>query len=270
VARRRLERPVTGDRVSWLPGPGRTAVIVGIEPRRSLLARPGRDGSGRAAIANLDRLVVVVAAEPASPRELIDRCLVAAAHYGLVPLVLANKLDLIGPAARGALEARLRPYRDLGYAVGKVSVVSGQGLRELALELRGHASAVVGPSGVGKSSLVRALVPGAEATVGELSRGTGHGRHTTSVSTLFHLPDGGHLIDSPGVRDIGLWHLPRASVALGFPEIAALAGQCRFRDCSHGGEPDCALQAAQAEGRVDPQRLASYRAILAEVSDSRR
>jgi ribosome biogenesis GTPase len=265
VTRRQVERPVTGDRVLWVPGAGRTGVVVALQPRHTALARPDQRRGTRPVAANLDQLVVVLAPEPHCPPVLVDRYLVAAHACGLGAVVLLNKLDRLDPPARAGAQARLDLYRRLGYAACAVSAVTGEGMELLSGHLRARTSALAGPSGVGKSSLVRTLAPGAEASVGELSRATGHGRHTTSASTLFHLPGGGDLIDSPGVRDVGLWHLPRQTVAAGFPELAGLAAHCRFRDCAHAGEPGCAVAAALAEGRLDPQRLASYRAILTEL-----
>jgi len=248
--------------VLWAPGDGGTGVVVAVEPRRSVLARPDARWGTRAVVANLDQLVVVIAPRPHCPAEQIDRYLVAASAHGLGALVLLNKLDLLDPAGRGAAGDPIALYHRLGYPVCAVSARTGEGMAALAARLRARSSALVGPSGVGKSSLIRALAPAATAAVGELSDVTGHGRHTTSASTLFHLPTGGDLVDSPGARDVGLWHLPRPAVAAGFPEIAALAPECRFRDCGHGGEPGCAVQAALAAGDIDPGRLASYRAIL--------
>jgi ribosome biogenesis GTPase len=265
VTRRQVERPVTGDRVLWIPGAGRRGVVIALEPRRSLLARPDPHLGTRPVVANLDLVAVVVAPEPECPAALVDRYLVAAAAFGLETLLLVNKADRIGSPGGQALETAVAAFAALGQEVLRVSAATGAGIPELGALLRGHASALVGPSGVGKSSLVRSLIPGAEAAVGALSDATGHGRHTTSGSTLFHLPGGGDLIDSPGVRDFGLWHLTPAAVLAGFPEIAALAAHCRFRDCAHRGEPGCAVEKALAEGRLDPRRVASYRAIVAGI-----
>ena len=265
VTRRRVERPVTGDRVLWLPGPGRRGVVVGVEPRRSVLARPDPRHGSRPVVANVDQVVVVFAPEPDCPPALLDRYLVAAAYYDLDALVLLNKADRLEGSARSLFEERLSLYRDLGYRVCASSALDPGGLASLRPHLGGRTSVLVGPSGVGKSSLVRLLVPGAEVAVGALSRATGHGKHTTSASTLFHLPGGGELIDSPGVRDFGVWHLPREAIARGFVELRALAESCRFRDCRHQGELGCAVEHALADGRLHPQRVASYRALLASL-----
>lgn len=261
--RRQAGRPVTGDRVLWEPGPGGRGVVVAIDPRRSVLGRPDGRGGSRAVAANLDQVVVVLAPEPDCPDALLDRYLVAATHHGLDALLLLNKTDRLGPTERPRLQERLALYGGLGYATCESSARIAGGVDALAAHLRGRTSVLVGPSGVGKSSLVRALAPDAEATVGEISAATGHGRHTTSASTLFHLPGGGDLIDSPGVRDFGIWHLPREAIARGFIEIQALAAHCRFRDCRHRGEPGCAVEAAVAEGCVSAARLASFRSLTA-------
>lgn len=261
--RRQTGRPVTGDRVLWVPDPGERGVVVGIETRRTVLARPDARGRSRPLAANVDQIVVVFAPQPDCPDTLLDRYLVAATHHGLDALLLLNKIDRVGPADRPRLEERLALYGGLGYATCESSARAPGGVEALAAHLRDRTSILVGPSGVGKSSLVRALVPDAQAAVREVSEATGHGRHTTSASTLFHLPGGGDLIDSPGVRDFGVWHLPREAIAHGFVEIQALAHDCRFRDCRHRGEPGCAVAAALAEGRVHPARLASFLALTA-------
>jgi ribosome biogenesis GTPase len=262
-----MERPVTGDRVLWLPTAGRRGVVVALEPRGSVLARPDAGGGARPVAANLDRLAVVVASEPPCPPPLIDRYLVAAEHFNLRALLVVNKADLMDEAGWANLLRSLAAYEAVGYPLCRASARLPGGVAALADRLRGHTTVLVGPSGVGKSSLVRALVPGASAAVGEVSRATRLGRHTTSTSTLFHLPGGGgDLIDSPGVRDFGLWHLPDDAIARGFVEIRALAGECRFRDCRHRGEPGCAVEAGVAAGKVSPARLASYREILAATA----
>jgi ribosome biogenesis GTPase len=260
-----VERPVTGDRVLWLPGPGRRGVVVDVVTRRSILARPDPRHGARPVVANVDQVVVVFAPEPDCPPALVDRYLVAAAHYDLDALVLLNKADRLQASVRARFDERLALYRQLGYPVCTSSALDADGVASLRPHLRGRTSVLVGPSGVGKSSLVRVIIPDAEVTVGELSHATGHGRHTTSASTLFHLPGGGDLIDSPGVRDFGVWHLPREAIARGFVELRAVAETCRFRDCRHQGELGCAVEAALADGRLHPQRVASYRALLASL-----
>jgi len=255
-----------GDRVVWQPADSGGGVVIAVEPRRSLLERPGFDGRPKAVAANLDQIVVVAAARPAPSLSLIDRYLVAAELSGIKPVVLLNKIDLLDSAALEALRARLATFETLGYPVLLASTHSEHGLDAVRARLAGHTSILAGQSGVGKSSLVKALLPDLEIRIGAVSEATGHGRHTTTASVLYHLPHGGELIDSPGVRDFGLGHVAAERIIEGFPELQQLASACRFSDCAHTVEPGCALRAAAAQGEIDPRRLASFLAIRDELA----
>jgi ribosome biogenesis GTPase len=218
-------------------------------------------GGSEPVVANLDQLVAVIAPVPAADLELCDRYLAAAEWAGLDAAVVLNKRDL--PAsADAALRHGLEVYRALGYAVATASKREAGGADELAALLSRGTSVLVGQSGVGKSSLTNLLVPGIEAAVREVSRGSGEGRHTTTASALYRLPGGGELIDSPGVRDFAPPLPAPRDVASGYREIAAAGTGCRFPDCRHRGEPDCEVAAAAAAGRIDGRRLASYRQLL--------
>ncbi len=254
---------VVGDRVTWMLE-GDQGVIAGREPRTTLLARHDVDGSQRPLAANVDRILVVAAPLPVYSTELIDRYLVAAEATGIRPAVVLTKVDLLNPEERRAAERALEVYRTIGYDLLLSSSREAHGLDTLNAALRGQTSVFVGQSGAGKSSLVAALVPEAEVRIGAISTATGLGRHTTSASRLYHLPDGGAIIDSPGVRDFRLWCLAPETVANGFREFQPYLGRCRFRDCRHEGEPGCAIEAAVAAGTIAPPRLESYRRIVAE------
>lgn len=257
--RRRLGPIVVGDRVTVRPlGPGE-GVIEAVDERGSVLARPGPAGRRRLIAANVDLILVVTALRPATPRRIVDRHLAGSEHLDISAALVLNKVDLHG---EGPGAPDLGPYRRLGYRVFETSALSGVGLEALGAALRGRVSALVGPSGTGKSSLVRRLVPGADLAVGALSRRGGQGRHTTTVSTLHPLPGGGFVIDSPGMADFGEWTLPAERVADGFPEIRSYSGRCRFRNCLHLREPDCAVAAAP---EIDPERLASYRRMVEDL-----
>ena len=189
-------------------------------------------------------------------------------NQGITPLLLLNKADLIDAQNQGALDALLAVYRTLGYPLMEVSAHDGAGMDSLKARLDGHVSVFVGQSGVGKSSLVNSLLPGVDTRVGALSELTGKGTHTTTTARLFHFPGGGELIDSPGIREFGLGHVSRGDVEAGFIEFQELLGHCRFRDCKHDREPGCALLKALEQGRIQPQRMASYRHIISSLPEA--
>lgn len=253
---------VCGDRVRWTPATteGGGGLISERLPRARQLARINARGQPEVVAANLTLLVAVVAPEPQPDFGLCDRYLAAAELAGLRALVVGNKCDLAD--ADGALAAALDGYRSIGYPVTRSSKRTADGVDALAECLRGEVAVLVGQSGVGKSSLINRLAPGAAAAVDKLSPGSGAGRHTTTVSALFTLPSGGELIDSPGVRDFAPPLPALRQVADGFREIAAAAAGCRFRDCLHRDEPGCAVVRAADAGTVAARRLASYRALL--------
>ncbi len=262
VARRNLGSIVCGDRVAWrkINGGG---VVERRLPRRTLLARVDTRGRTRPIAANVDRIVIVTAPRPGINEELIDQFLVAAEHTGITPLLLVNKIDLLDRPALEELRDRLLPYQKVGYRVVFSSVRQQHGLDQLLSEIRGKYSVFCGESGVGKSSLVNALLPDVKARVASLSRASGKGVHTTTTAVLYHLPDGGAIIDSPGVREFGLGKLSAAEIAQGFVEFRAYAGRCRFRDCTHRNEPGCAVIAAVRRGEISERRLQSYHRLLA-------
>ncbi|UVE17560.1 small ribosomal subunit biogenesis GTPase RsgA [Pseudomonas sp. LS44] len=263
--RANLPALVTGDRVVWRAGNQGNGVIVAQQPRRSELCRPDSRGQLKPVASNVDLIVIVFAPLPEPHANLIDRYLVAAEHAGIRPLLLLNKADLIDEQNSAALDALLGTYRQLDYPLLEVSAHEGGGMEELQRVLDGHVSVFVGQSGVGKSSLVNSLLPEVDTRVGPLSEVTGKGTHTTTTARLFHFPGGGDLIDSPGIREFGLVHVSRDDIEDGFIEFRDVLGHCRFRDCKHDREPGCALLQAVAEGRIQPQRMASYRHILASL-----
>src|SRR5690606_3228646 len=197
-----------------------------------------------------------------------DRYLVAAEQAGLEPLLVLNKADLLEQGEYAELRAWLDDYAALGYRTLCLSADSGAGLDALRQELKGHVNVFVGQSGVGKSSLINALLPDADLRVGALSEMTGKGTHTTTTARLFHFPDGGDLIDSPGIREFGLTHISHDDLLEGFIEFRPFLGHCRFRDCQHLHEPGCALLAAVTSGAISAGRMNSYRHILASLQDA--
>lgn len=268
--RANLETPVAGDRVIFRGSDDADdtgGVVIAAQPRRSALMRPDKFGKLRCMAANIDRVIIVIAPVPEPHGNLIDRYLVASEQLGAEAILFLNKVDLLQePAQQEALETLLAPYEPLGYRVLRGSASAGVPA-SLLEELQGHTSILAGQSGVGKSTLLNALLPEALQRVGGLSEDRGKGKHTTTTSRLFPLPAGGALIDSPGIREFGLWHLSREEVENGYPELRALAGKCRFRDCRHEDEPGCALAGAVESGQVHPARLASFRHIVASLPD---
>ncbi len=272
--RTNLDALVTGDRVIWQPREGgEGGIVVASLERHSLLARPdSHSGLPRPVAANIDQILVVIAPRPEPFANLIDRYLVAAEACGIEPILLLNKSDLLDDGhiendERAALETLLASYADIGYRVLRASTVAHDGLGELGSLLDDRISVFVGQSGVGKSSLISALLPGEEIRIGELSQAVTKGRHTTTTARLFHLPAGGDLIDSPGIREFGVGHLSRADIEAGFRELKPLLGHCRFRNCRHDAEPGCAIREAEQTGALGPRRAASLRTLLAEAGD---
>lgn len=263
--RANLPALVTGDKVVWRAGNQGVGVIVAQLPRSTELCRPDSRGLLKPVAANVDLIVIVFAPMPEPHANLIDRYLVAAEHAGIHPLLLLNKADLIDEHNSVVLNYLLSVYRGLGYPVLEVSAHQGDGMQQLQQQLDGKVSVFVGQSGVGKSSLVNSLLPEVGTRVGPLSEFSGQGTHTTTTARLFHFPGGGDLIDSPGIREFGLVHVSRDDVEAGFIEFNDLLGKCRFRDCKHDREPGCALLNALEQGRIHPQRMHSYRSILASL-----
>lgn len=261
--RTNMEALVTGDRVVWRPGSNGVGVVIASQPRHSLLARPDSHlHQPKPVAANIDRIIVVIAPEPEPFANLIDRYLIAAEATEIPPLLLLNKCDLLDAKPNPAIEALIEQYRAIGYPVLRASTKTEHGLDEIRAQLRDRISVFVGQSGVGKSSLIGALIPGLDIRIGALSEGTAKGRHTTTTARLFHLPEGGDLVDSPGIREFGLEHLNRDQIEQGFIEFHPWLGRCKFRDCQHSHEPGCALKQAVADGHISAARFGSFFAIV--------
>jgi ribosome biogenesis GTPase len=266
--RQNLGEVVCGDRVVWQPTGSDQGVVTARLERTSVLSRPDYSGRDKALAANLTRIVVVTAPRPEPSDYLIDQYLVAAEHVGIPALIALNKVDLLDDAGREAMLFALSRYPRAGYPLVAVSAKRAHGLDPLVELLRGHTSILVGQSGVGKSALVSALLPDREVQTGRLSEATGYGRHTTTAATLYHLQQGGDLIDSPGVRSFRLGRLEPRDVEQGFREFRPFLGRCQFRDCSHAHEPGCAIREAVENGVIHPRRLENFLHLVAGIPPS--
>lgn len=266
TARRRLEHIVCGDRVRFEQHNG-DCVVTDILPRRNALTRSDPRGRPRTIAANIDQLVVVTACLPAPHWGMVDRYLAAAENLPAEAVLVLNKTDL---ACEAETVQRLDVYARIGYATLRTSARTGSGLDALRALLRARTSILVGASGVGKSALVQALLPELDIRLGALSEAHGTGRHTTTRATLYRLPEGGRLIDSPGVRDFEPPPFDLHQLQRGFREFTPYLGRCRFPDCTHTTEPGCAVTAAARAGEIDPRRLDSYRRLVAQARERER
>ncbi|PZP95745.1 MAG: ribosome small subunit-dependent GTPase A [Variovorax paradoxus] len=266
--RGKKSQAVVGDRVRWLappPGQGEEGSIEAVEPRRNLLYRQDEIRT-KSFAANIDQVLVLIAAEPEPSEHQLARVLIAAEAEHITPLVVLNKRDLPEPFARAW--QRLAPYRAMGYAVHTASL-RAEGAAELAPLLQGKATLVLGPSGAGKSTLINQLVPGAAVLTQEISYALKSGKHTTT-STTWYWTDATRstaVIDSPGFQEFGLHQIAPRQLAALMPDIAAHADQCRFYNCTHLHEPGCAVLAAVGEDSpIAPRRHAIYADLFDELS----
>lgn len=258
-----LESVITGDRVLWRLEQNNSGVIVDYVTRKSLLARPLHNGKNKLIAANIDAIIIVTSPLPNPAEYLIDRYTIAAEHLGIQPVILLNKIDLLTDENRENILSRLNTYKKIGYPVLFSSTYLENGLTALADFLQNKTCVLVGTSGVGKSSIISTFLPHHDIHTQEVSD-KGSGKHTTTITRLYHLPHGGNLIDSPGVREFNLWHMDKKDIAKAFIEFKPFLNQCKFRNCSHTNEPDCAVQHAVAEHQISASRFESFRELMRE------
>jgi ribosome biogenesis GTPase / thiamine phosphate phosphatase len=254
-----------GDRVEIVRAAPGQGVIEAVDPRSTLLYRSDQFRQKLVA-ANVTQIVIVLAVVPSFYEELLNRCLVAAEHQRLACLIVLNKFDLANEDST-AME-RLKLYTDLGYRVTPLS--AKHDVSPLRPELERHTSVLVGQSGMGKSTIINALIPGTDAATSDVSTALDSGRHTTTHARLYHLDAKSHLIDSPGMQEFGLHHLTEQDVAGAFREFRPLNGRCRFHNCRHLVEPGCAIAQAVEDGDVDLRRLDAYRKLAKEIASGKR
>lgn len=270
----RSTNPVAvGDRVSISVQPdGVTALIESIEDRRNYIIRKASNLSKQSHIiaANVDvALLVVTVAHPITSTTFIDRFLASAEAYRIPVVLLFNKIDLLDEDERRYMEAVIYLYDSLGYPCVRLSALSGEGVEDIAALLKDKVALLSGNSGVGKSTLLNLLVPDAKAKTSEISLAHDSGQHTTTFSQLFDLPQGGAIIDTPGIKGFGTFDMERTEVGHYFKEIFQIGSECRFGDCTHTHEPGCAVLQALEEQRIAQSRYQSYLSMLDDKDEAK-
>ena len=272
--RRTIRSLVTGDRVVGRPGKEAAegvrvkGIVEAVHERTSVLTRPDFYDGVKPIAANIDQIVVVSAILPELSLNIIDRYLVACETLQVEPLIVLNKIDLMDDDSLRFVKEQMDIYRGIGYKVLMVSSHTQDGLAPLVEALTDRISIFAGQSGVGKSSLLNALLDFQEDQIltNDVSDVSGLGQHTTTAARLYHFPHGGDVIDSPGVREFGLWHLEPEQITNGFVEFHDYLGHCKYRDCKHDTDPGCAIREAVEKGEIAESRFENYHRILESMS----
>ncbi len=263
--RQNLGALVVGDRVIWQPIDLTTGIVLAVKSRISTLSRPTSPDKSKDIAANVDQVVIVIAAQPQPATTLLDSYIAAIENNQMQVVIVFNKIDLLDFTSENSSTELLDIYRALNYPVFTVSANIGFGLTDLQTQLQNHTSIFVGQSGVGKSSLLAKMLPGEPIEIGDNITQV-RGLHTTTTTRLYHLAHGGDIIDSPGVREFKLWDMSPQSIAQGFIEFRPYIENCRFRDCRHDHIAHCAVQQAAAAGEIQPSRMENYCRIISDLS----
>jgi len=261
--RQNLPALVVGDEIIWQAEQAGLSVVTALIPRKSELFRINYQQEKKLIAANLNQAIIVMAVQPDFSEFVLDSYLAAMALCNLKAMVVFNKIDLLNSQQLEILHQRAKLYKEIGYEVYYLSCILEQGLSGLKTKLLDNISAFIGPSGVGKSTLIKQFVPEESIVLGVISEATNLGRHTTTTSHLYRLQTGGVLIDSPGIRGFGLGKLARQQLYHCFIDIKPYKDLCKFRNCEHESEPDCALQQAVKTGKISLSRLNSFKKLMA-------
>lgn len=269
--RQHLGEVVVGDQVAWAHDSHGEGVLISLLPRRSVLAQHHPRKKEKPIAANIDQMIIVLAPLPESPTLLIDSYLVAAEALNLDAVIVLNKVDLLPSYPKEKQETfkrLLHTYHKMDYPTLEISTLTNQNLEKLDTYLRGKTSVFVGASGVGKSSLIAKWVKHDALVCANPSLTHQHGTHTTSTARRYPLQNGGYVIDAPGIRQFALWPIPKEKLVQYFREFRPWLNQCKFRNCQHFNEQDCALQKAVTEGSISEDRLKNYRKLAAQTIHS--
>lgn len=265
---KKISNPVAvGDQVEFIDDPGNpeAQIISDILPRRNYIIRnsPKKKGHGHIIASNLDlAIVVVTVANPKTSLGFIDRFLVTAEAFRIPAMILCNKIDLLEPDELNALKIKMQEYEKLGYKVGYISALNTTDIESFKSELDNQTSLISGHSGVGKSTIINQLIPEADQKTSEISDFSEKGTHTTTFAERFKLADNTYIIDTPGIKELGLAEIESEELSHYFPELRALLGQCKFNNCTHTHEPGCAIAAAYEAGNISQSRYDGYISML--------